>query len=61
MFDPILAEPHDFLGRPLLGLASAVGMGILWSSFDLDVSTAVVVVLTIWFLCDRWHRDQIAN
>jgi hypothetical protein len=55
---PYFREPHGFLGRPLLALVCAVGMGWLlgWARVGLpiEIAAATVVFLTVYL----WRRSK---
>ena len=63
MFDTILPKARGFLGRPLIALLFAVGMGIMayyvGSWFHLDGPTIfVIIVVAVGVVGYLWHQVE---
>ena len=63
MFDTRLPKPRGFLGRPLIALLFAIGIGILayyvgsWFHLN-DPTIFVVIVATVAAVGYLWHRAE---
>ena len=63
MFDTRLPKPRGFLGRPLIALLFAVGMGILaysvgsWFSLN-GAAISVLIVVAVGAVGYLWHRAE---
>lgn len=63
MFDTTLPKPRGFLGRPLIALLFAVGIGIStyyvgsWLHLN-DLTMFVIIFATVGVVGYLWHRAE---